>query len=30
MVFDAIYLLRRCDKERTNITHALLDFWDEG
>ena len=29
MVFDAVYLLRRLKKDRVNITHALLDFWDE-
>jgi hypothetical protein len=29
MVFDAVYLLRKQLKERTNITHALLDFYDE-
>jgi len=29
MVFDAVYLLRKFKKERTNLTHALLDFYDE-
>lgn len=29
MVFDAVYRLKRMVKDRTNITHALLDFWDE-
>ena len=29
MVFDAVYLLRRQEKERMNITYALLDFYVE-
>lgn len=29
MVFDAVYLLRKLPKDRTNLTHALLDFYDE-
>lgn len=29
MVFDAVYRVKRFGKERSNITHALLDFWDE-
>jgi len=28
-VFDAVYRMRRLLKDRTNITHALLDFWEE-
>ena len=27
MVFDAVYVLKK--SSRTNITHALLDFYDE-
>jgi|LauGreDrversion4_2_1035121.scaffolds.fasta_scaffold30939_2 hypothetical protein len=30
IVFDAVYHLRKLAKDRTNITHALLDFYDEG
>ena len=29
MVFDAVYLIKKHHKDRTNITHALLDFYDE-
>ena len=29
MVFDAVYKMRKLPKDRTNITHALVDFWDE-
>lgn len=29
MVFDAVYLLRKLPKDRTNLTHAMLDFYDE-
>ena len=29
MVFDAVYRVIKPIKERANITHALLDFWDE-
>ena len=29
MVFDAVYRVKKTVKERANITHALLDFWDE-
>ena len=30
MVFDAVYVLRKQNHERKNLTHALLDFWDEN
>ena len=29
LVFDGVYKLRRNDKQIINITHALLDFYDE-
>ena len=28
-MFDGVYILRRNDKHFINITHALLDFYDE-
>lgn len=29
LVFDAVYMLRRQNRHRPNITHTLLDFYDE-
>lgn len=30
MVFDAVYLLKKSKRRRPDVTHALLDFYDEA
>lgn len=30
IVFDAVYVFARQKRDRLNITHALLDFYDEN
>ena len=29
MIFDAVYVIKKGVRERTNLTHPLLDFYDE-
>lgn len=30
LVFDAVYLLKKTKRRRPDVTHALLDFYDEA